>query len=190
MEDAAFRIWKVEYGWIFAEIETAGKRVRLSDSCLGGLQMPGIFLKTFAGLFDGTEKEKWLCWHGESSSWIWHLVSKHDILFIELFEGGCSFGMPLEGEELCRYTGSSDRILEINTFLYPFSASVCHAFQCCSYGEGYEAWQNSRYREAFPKAELSLLRKRLRRKSHNGQNADGLQCMPKRRWKYEQTGNL
>ena len=162
-------------GWLRFSILGIKKFCETSNSYLGGLQMPGIFLKTFAGLFDGPEKEKWLCWHGESSSWIWHLVSKHDNLSIELFEGGCSFGMPLEGEELRRYTGSSDRILKINTFLYPFSASVCHAFQCCSYGEGYEAWQNSRYREAFPKAELSLLRKRLRRKSRNRQNEDGLQ---------------
>ena len=53
-----FKILDIQYGWIFAALETEDGPVGLSNSYLGGLQMPGIFLKALIELLNKNEHEK------------------------------------------------------------------------------------------------------------------------------------
>ena len=160
-----FKILDVKCGWIFAAIDAETEQIGLSNSFLGGLQMPKIFLKAMNELLNKNEYEKWICWHGENNSYIWRLIVNNEILELFIYEGDCSFGMPLEGKSLSKYTASSKTMLEANVSLYLFAQSVCDAFKFYSYGEGYDIWQNSQYKDMFPRAEFSQLRKLLRQYS-------------------------
>lgn len=161
-----FKILDIQYGWIFAALETEDGPVGLSNSYLGGLQMPGIFLKALIELLNKNEHEKWICWHGESNSYVWRLAVKHEMLELFVYDGDSSFGLPLEGSSLSKYAVPSGIILEAKTSLYLFAQSVYDAFKFYSYGEGYETWQNSRYKDQFPRAEVSQLRKILRQNGY------------------------
>lgn len=157
-----FKILDIQHGWIFAAIETDTGQIVLSNSYLQGLQMPGIFIQSIIDLLNKKEQEKWICWHGESTAYIWHLTVRNDILELLIYDGGSSFGLPLSGHALSRYTVSSDTIFEANGSLSFFAQSVCDEFKFYSYGGGYDIWQNSKYKDMFPRTELSLLRKTLR----------------------------
>ncbi|MBD5134671.1 MAG: hypothetical protein HDT39_01710 [Lachnospiraceae bacterium] len=162
MDCVQFKISDIKYGWIFATIETQEEQIAISNSYLGGLQMPRVFLKAIIELLDKKEHEKWICWHGESNSYIWYLKVKDESLELCIYEGGSSFGLPLEGELLSKMTEVSRMILETNTLLYLFAVSICDALKFYSYGKGYDIWQSSRYKDLFPRTELSQLRKLLR----------------------------
>lgn len=157
-----FRILDIEYGWIFAVIETETGVIALSNSYLGGLQMPQIFLKAINGLLSNNEYEKWLCWHGESNAYIWHLMINNELFKLIIYDGDSSFGLPLEGNTLSNYSSSSRTLLEANGSLFSFSQSICDAFKVYSFGEGYDVWQNSQYKDTFPRTEFSRLRRILR----------------------------
>lgn len=157
-----FKILNVEYGWIFAAIETGTEQIVLSNSYLGGLQMPHIFLKAIIELFNKNEREKWICWHGESNSYIWRLTVKNELLNLFIYDGESSFGLPLEGDALRKYAVPSKTMLEANVSLSFFADSVCDAFKFYSYGEGYAIWQSSRYKDMFPRTAFSQLRRILR----------------------------
>lgn len=161
-----FKILGIEYGWIFATIETETERIGLSNSYLGGLQMPIIFLKAIIELLHKNEYEKWVCWHGESNSYIWHLIVKNELLKLFIYDGDSSFGLPLEGNALSKYVVSSKTMLQANVWLNLFAQSVCDAFKFYSYGEGYDIWQNSNYKDMFPRTEFSQLRKILRQNGY------------------------
>lgn len=161
-ETVQFKIIDIEHGWIFAEIETETAQVSISNSYLGGLRMPAVFLQTITELLSREEHEKWICWHGESNSYIWHLRTRDEILELCIYEGDSSFGFPSEGSSLKKDAESSQIILKINTSLYSFALSVCNALKYYSYGEGYAIWQNSKYKDMFPRDEYSGLRKILR----------------------------
>lgn len=166
MDYVQFKISDVKHGWIFATLETEEKQVQLLNSYLGGLQMPRVFLKAITELLCKKEDEKWVCWHGESNSYIWHLKVKDECLELCIYEGGSSFGLPLEGELLNKTAEASQMILKTNTCLHLFASSVCAALKFYSYGKGYDIWQNSKYKDTFPKAEYSQLRKILRKSKY------------------------
>lgn len=161
-ENVEFKIIDIEHGWIFAEIQTETVQISISNSYLGGLQMPGVFLKTMIELLSRKEQEKWICWHGESNSYIWYLKTRDESLELCIYEGDSSFGFPLEGNSLNENAEASQLILKTNTNLYPFALSVCNALKYYSYGEGYDVWQKSKYKDMFPRDEYSQLRKILR----------------------------
>lgn len=163
IENVQFKITDIEYGWILAEIRTETGQIHISNSYLGGLQMPKIFLQTIIELLNNEEQEKWICWHGENNSYIWHLIIRNDLLELCIYEGDSSFGLPLEGKLLHKNAKSSQILLKTNTLLYPFALSVCDALKNYSYGKGYDIWQTSKYRDQFPKTEYSQLRKMLRK---------------------------
>lgn len=159
-----FKISDVKYGWIFATIETETKQINISNSYLGGLQMPSIFLNAIIELLSKKNQEKWICWHGESNSYIWYLNVKDECLELCIYEGDSSFGLPLEGKTLNKTVEFSQLILKTDTWLYSFAISVCDAFKIYSFGKEYEIWQSSKYKDLFPRTELSQLRQLLRRK--------------------------
>lgn len=169
-ENALFRISGIDYGWIFAEIETETKHIDLCNSYLGGRLMPKTFLQAFIDLYSKTKLENWICWHGESNSFIWHLKSRYELLELSIYEGESSFGLPLEGSALYKNIKSAPAIMETATWLHTFSLSVYNSFKYYSYGKGYELWQNSKYKDMFPRQEYSNLRKILR-KAGNGGNS-------------------
>lgn len=157
-----FKILDVEHGWILAMIETETEQVFLSNSYLGGLQMPQTFLKAINELLSNNKREKWLCWYGENNSYIWHLMIINDSLKLFIYDGDSSFGFPSEGNILSKYSVSAETLLEANSSLFLFAQSVCDAFKVYSFGEEYDIWQNSQYKDMFPRAEFSQLRRILR----------------------------
>lgn len=161
-ESVEFKIIDIEHGWIFAEIETETTQINIFNSYLGGLQMPAAFLQAITELLGKKEHEKWICWHGESNSYIWYLKVQDEMLELCIYEGDSSFGFPTEGNSLKKDAESSQIILKTNTSPYPFALSVCNALKYYSYGEGYDIWQNSKYKDMFPRDEYSRLRKLLR----------------------------
>ena len=163
LEDISFNIREIEYGWIFAEISTQKGEIVLANSYLGGLQMPKTFLSILTELLPETDTQsRWLCWHGENNSYIWHFETDGQTLILHIYEGGCSFGLPLQGDDLQKQSESADMLLSVKTLLYPFSLSVCNAMKEYSYGKGYEKWQNSQYKNTFPRDEYQKLRRILR----------------------------
>lgn len=162
----AFKILDIQYGWIFAAIETGTGQIAISNSYLQGLHVPGVFLQSIIKLLNKKEQEEWICWHGESTAYLWHFIVRNDVLELFIYDGGSSFGLPLSGNALIKYAASSDAILEANGSLSFFAQSVCDAFKFYSYGEGYDIWQKSKYKDMFPRTELSLLRKILRQNNH------------------------
>lgn len=168
LEVISFDIREIEHGWIFAAIGTQKGEIILANSYLGGLQMPKTFLSILAELLLETDtketdtQSKWICWHGENNSYIWHLETHGQSLILHIYEGGGSFGLPLQGNGLQRQAESADLLLGVNTLLYPFALSVCNAMKVYSYGKGYEKWQNSQYRNTFPREEYQKLRRILR----------------------------
>lgn len=163
IDTLTFKISDIKCGWIFAVIETETGEMVLSNSYLGGLQMPKIFLKAMSELLSNHEHEKWLSWYGESNSYIWHLIIKNELLELVICDLDSSLVLPLEGKALSKYLVPSKTLLKVNASLLLFAQSVCEAFKFYSFGEGYDIWQNSKYKDRFPREELSRLRKILRR---------------------------
>lgn len=163
LQEISFHIQEVRYGWIIAVVRGKDGDIILSNSYLGGLQAPKTFLSILTELLQETgTQSKWISWHGESNSYIWHLEAQGQILTLHIYEGGCSFGLPLQGDDLQRQSESANLLLGIRTLLYPFSLSVCNAMKEYSYGKGYEQWQNSQYKNTFPRNEYQKLRRILR----------------------------
>lgn len=68
----------IKYGWLIAAIDTENGQIGISNTYLGGRHMPAIFLNAIIELFNKKRQEIWICWHGESNSYIWHLIVKKD----------------------------------------------------------------------------------------------------------------
>lgn len=68
----------IKYGWLIAAIDTENGQIGISSTYLGELHMPAIFLNTIIELLNKKRQEIRICWHGESKSYIWHLIVKKD----------------------------------------------------------------------------------------------------------------
>lgn len=81
--------------------------------------MPKALLQTIIELLSNEEQEKWICWHGENNSYIWHLKIRNELLELCIYEGDSSFGLPIEGKLLNKNTESSQILLKTNPRCIP-----------------------------------------------------------------------
>lgn len=159
-----FQITSLENGWIFAEISNADKKVHLANSYLGGQELPKAMLHALNRLLSEDSSTEWICWHGESQAFIWHLERQGRDLHLEVFRAGYSFGFPVYGDGLEEIANKAELIVSLNADIWMFAQTVCDAFKEYRFGEKSEQWQCSGFGDYFPNKEYQMLRRRLRNK--------------------------
>lgn len=161
-----FHITSVEHGWLFAELDTPGRKLHLANSHLGGLELPSAFLQSLIALFDEHSTSKWLCWHGESHGHIMHMHRRKQNLALRIFRVGSSFGLPVQADGLADKVKHAEAVLTAETDIFGFAHSVCDAFEVWGSENRLWQWQSSAFKEYFPQKEYQTLRKLLRGKEY------------------------
>lgn len=101
----------------------------------------------------------WLCWHGESNSYIWHLEKNEDILTFDIWNGISSFGLPYEGKESKKVVLQNDILFKTETSYYCFLVTLYETFLKYSYEKGLKEYEQGTYQ--FPKKEFHELKRYL-----------------------------